>query len=113
MKSFLRTSFPDDETVDSTVIEDSQDVRTDSPEYDSQLTAALGRPPFPHERDETLVVHPTPASDVDFQQEHGTFFGQEDEDESDTNRKLFEKTKLNWKFSHKVLFLRKVIAMEM
>ena len=70
MKSFLRTSFPDDETVDSTVIEDSQDVGTDSPEYDSQLTAALGRPPFPHERDETLVVHPTPAYDVDFQREH-------------------------------------------
>ena len=42
-------------------------IYTDSPECDSQFTAALDKSEYAHERDETLVVHPTPAYDVDFQ----------------------------------------------
>ena len=100
-----KTSFADDETVDSSVVEDSQ-------EFDADLTAALNRQPNFHPQDETLAVHGT-SREEQVARELGTFSDREDETENETDRLLVEKTKLKWKYCNKVLFLKQVIAMEM
>ena len=98
MKSFPKTSFPDDETVDYPVIEDAQIL--DSLDHDSQLSAALPRAPVPHQRDDTLVIHPSASCGIE--QELETYAGQVDEDEKDTNQKQLE----NFCFSNKLLLWR-------
>ena len=100
-----KTSFADDETVDSSVVEDSQ-------EFDADLTAALNRQPIFYLQDEMLAVHGT-SHEEQVARELGTFSDREDETENETDRLLVEKTKLNWKYCNKVLFLKQVIAMEM
>ena len=69
-----KTSFADDETVDSSVVEDSQ-------EFDADLTAALNRQPIFHPQDETLAVHGT-SHEEQVARELGTFSDREDETEN-------------------------------
>ena len=79
----------------------------DYEDFDPHLTAALHIQPVSHLQTETLVVM---VRFEHVQRELGTFLDKEEAAEKETDRLLFDKTKLNWKYANKLKKSKSALA---